>query len=432
MHIADPLREANAKMNCLFVLLFYFCTDAFAASVDVKTYSGYREYQVTGDKESLDKFEESVRRFEARFQEQFLIKRYSATSLQTLVSPELVAFFDEYVQKLNLRATLIFDDISEIIQQEKAPSLRKKGFSWSAYYDIDDIYGYLQNMSATYPQWTELVVGGESYEGRQIKGLRINTPESRTEGKPAIFIESGIHAREWITPATTTYFINQLLTSDNPDIEALRNQFDWHIFPSVNPDGYHFSFTKDRMWRKTRSKSSNGCYGADPNRNWDYNWLKHGANDNPCDYQVYGGSKPFSEIETRTLSQYISNVENLLGYIAFHADAQMLLLPYSDSKEHNDNYNDLVTIGKTSLDYGYKVNHAKYDGPATAAEVLYKASGGSMDWVRFALGTQLVYTYELRGYYFYWPPALIYQQGDEVTQMMLGLFKEAGNLGYYK
>lgn len=60
-----------------------------------------------------------------------------------------------------------------------------------------------------------------------------------------------------------------------------------------------------------------------------------------------------------------------------------------------------------------------------------KASGGSMDWVRHARGTPLVYTYELRGRYFHWPAARISEQGDEVTQMMLGLATEARNLGYY-
>lgn len=68
----------------------------------------------------------------------------------------------------------------------------------------------------------------------------------------------------------------------------------------------------------------------------------YGSSSNPCNYQTYAGSKPFSEIETRSLSEYISGLENMLGYIAFHADAQMLLLPYSDSSEHVDNYDDLV------------------------------------------------------------------------------------------
>lgn len=34
-------------------------------------------------------------------------------------------------------------------------------------------------------------MGGESYEGRQIKGIRINTPTEDGVEKPVFFIESG-------------------------------------------------------------------------------------------------------------------------------------------------------------------------------------------------------------------------------------------------
>ncbi|KPJ19046.1 Zinc carboxypeptidase A 1 [Papilio machaon] len=97
-------------------------------------------------------------------------------------------------------------------------------------------------MSKTYPSWSELIAGGQSYQGRLILGLRINTPRQRNTPKPVVFIESGIHAREWIAPATTRYFINELLTSNDPDITRMRDQFDWRIFPSCNPDGYHYSY----------------------------------------------------------------------------------------------------------------------------------------------------------------------------------------------
>ena len=31
---------------------------------------------------------------------------------------------------------------------------------------------------------------------------------------------------------------------------------------------------QDRMWRKTRRPVANSlCYGADPNRNWDFHWM---------------------------------------------------------------------------------------------------------------------------------------------------------------
>lgn len=52
---------------------------------------------------------------------------------------------------------------------------------------------------------------GTSYEGREIKGLRINV--GGASGKPKIFFEGNIHANEWIGSATITYIINELLTS---------------------------------------------------------------------------------------------------------------------------------------------------------------------------------------------------------------------------
>ncbi|XP_049867077.1 zinc carboxypeptidase-like [Pectinophora gossypiella] len=352
-------------------------------------------------------------------------------TLQMLIAPELVPIFEEIAASAGLKTTLVVDDFSIQIEEEKLARLRHVNFSWNAYYDVDDIHGWLTDTSQKYPEWTKLVVGGKSYEGRKLLGLQIKTPSQKL--KPVIFIESGIHAREWIAPATTTYFINQLLTSSDPSIVAMREQFDWHIFPTVNPDGYHYTFTTDRMWRKTRSKSSNGCYGADPNRNWDYHWMQSGTSNNPCDPQVYGGSRAFSEVETKTLSEYIAGLKNLTAYIDFHSYGPFMLIPFSDSKEHIDNYDDLVKIGKTSLDYGDKVKVGpRYREPATAAEFLYACSGASMDWVRFALGTRLTFVYELRGEQFKWPEKKIALQGDEVTQMILGLLTEARNMGYFK
>lgn len=53
------------------------------------------------------------------------------------------------------------------------------------------INGFLTKISKTYSNWTQVVVGGESYEGRQILGLRINTPSERDEPKNIVFVESG-------------------------------------------------------------------------------------------------------------------------------------------------------------------------------------------------------------------------------------------------
>ncbi|RVE40532.1 hypothetical protein evm_014818 [Chilo suppressalis] len=79
-----------------------------------------------------------------------------------------------------------------IIRLEKSSDRADKGFSWTAYYDVDAINAFLQNVSKSYPDVTEVIVGGESYEGRQITGVRINTPSQNKNDKPVVFIESGI------------------------------------------------------------------------------------------------------------------------------------------------------------------------------------------------------------------------------------------------
>lgn len=65
-----------------------------------------------------------------------------------------------------------------------------------------------------------------------------------SQKNPIIFIESTIHAREWITAATATYLLNELLTSNDPGIREMSNNYDWVFVPVVNVDGYVYSHTK--------------------------------------------------------------------------------------------------------------------------------------------------------------------------------------------
>ena len=62
-----------------------------------------------------------------------------------------------------------------------------------------------------------------------------------------VLFVTGIHAREWICPALSTWILNQLLTSTEADIRFIAENFDWYVFPSTNPDGYQYSHTTVRM-----------------------------------------------------------------------------------------------------------------------------------------------------------------------------------------
>lgn len=108
--------------------------------------------------------------------------------------------------------------------------------SWNSYHSLEDIYSWLDNLAKTNPLVT-LINVGSTYEGRQIKGVKV----SFNPGKRSVFIEGGIHAREWITPATVTYLINELLTSKDKSFRSIADSFDWYLFPVTNPDGYAFT-----------------------------------------------------------------------------------------------------------------------------------------------------------------------------------------------
>ena len=52
-----------------------------------------------------------------------------------------------------------------------------------------------------------------------------------------------MHAAEWITVTGATYFLNELITSNQTEIRYLADNFDWVIVPIANPDGYEYTHT---------------------------------------------------------------------------------------------------------------------------------------------------------------------------------------------
>lgn len=64
---------------------------------------------------------------------------------------------------------------------------------------------------------------------------------SRRSGRKAFFIDGGQVGADWLSPTVVTYLINQLVTGDDPEARSASEDFEWHIFPIVNPDGHQFS-----------------------------------------------------------------------------------------------------------------------------------------------------------------------------------------------
>jgi murein tripeptide amidase MpaA len=58
------------------------------------------------------------------------------------------------------------------------------------------------------------------------------------------------------------------------------DDFEWRIFPCMNPDGYAYSMSVDKKWKKNRSKRpkdpmkpDDNCTGVDLNRNFNTSYF---------------------------------------------------------------------------------------------------------------------------------------------------------------
>lgn len=114
------------------------------------------------------------------------------------------------------------------------------------------------------------LLAGHSHEGRPIRGIKISFGLNKLP--TSIFIESGIHAAEWITYESATYLIDRILNDKSAGADLLR-LYDWYIFPVVNPDGLAYTQNYNRVWRANRKPIENStCVGTDLNRNFGFRW----------------------------------------------------------------------------------------------------------------------------------------------------------------
>uniref|UniRef100_A0A4W3GET7 Carboxypeptidase A6 n=1 Tax=Callorhinchus milii TaxID=7868 RepID=A0A4W3GET7_CALMI len=318
------------------------------------------------------------------------------------------------LQEAGIEYEILISDLQRQIEKQTdiTPSRQRRSnllYSYEVYHSLDEIQNWMYQMNKTHSRLIYLFSIGKSFEGRPLFVLQLGK-RSRPL-KRAVWIDCGIHAREWIGPAFCQWFVKEAVQTyhSDPMMRRLLNQLYFYIMPVFNVDGYHYSWTTDRFWRKTRSNHTNlSCHGVDANRNWNVKWCSEGASLHPC-ADTYCGPLPESEPEVKAVADFLrKHKKRIKAYISFHAYSQMLLYPYSYKYAVIPNFKCVESAAYNAVKALYSAYGIKYKhGPASST--LYISSGSSIDWA-YKHGIPYAFAFELRdtGYYgFLLPESLI-------------------------
>jgi len=288
---------------------------------------------------------------------------------------------------------------------------------------------FLRAVAQSYPskaQFTDSI--GLTTQNRNIFAIRITSGNAANKIK--IVYNSLQHAREWVSGSTVAYIAYMLTTDDK--YASLLDKIEFILIPIVNVDGYVYSRTTDRMWRKNRrANQGSTCIGVDTNRNWGYMWNTGGASANPC-AETYRGINAFSEVETTVVADFITKLTNCRGYVDFHSYSQLWMNPWGYAADLPAADATQKALAREVVSSISKVHGLNY-GHGNSFTVIYQASGGADDWTYGSRKIDWSYSVELRDtgrYGFNLPANQIVPQGEEImaaVQVMAQFIINASN-----
>merc|ERR1712166_1303575 len=195
-------------------------------------------------------------------------------------------------------------------------------------------------------------------------------------------MDGGIHAREWITTATMNWMLSNTLESYGSDetITSIVDGLNIYYAPVSNPDGYSYTWTDDRMHRKTMMPNS--CRSSN---------IGH----------------------------------DFLGYINFHSYSQLWMSPWGYTSSTCKDFDVQNAAAKAAVDALEAVHGTRFEyGPISTT--IYPASGSSADYTYGVANVLFSYGVELRDtgrYGFVLPASEIVPSGEETFEGIKALAK---------
>ena len=307
------------------------------------------------------------------------------------------------------------------------PQIMRDTF-FGGYKSVEEIYAYLDEKVAEFPDLVEKVDIGDSWcklhpgactlpspwNGYDLFVLHI-TNRSIPGPKPVFWADGGIHAREIATPEVVIRMIDYLLDNYNtdPDAHWLVDYHDIWLMPEFNPDGHHIveaggNGNSPYLYRKNGDNvGGGGCswpptafdqFGVDNNRNFPFHWgCCNGSSGFVCD-QTYRGTSAGSEPEdTAIVNKLRTLVADQRGpgdtdpapitatgvYQNIHTDAAVNLFTWGWTSTRMPNYAETNNIAAHMAARNAGGNGYPF---GSIIDQLYPVDGGSIDWAYGELG----------------------------------------------
>jgi len=258
----------------------------------------------------------------------------------------------DLLTKLGLDYKVLIPNVQDLIDAEEREMNMNRSIGapmqnfFQQYNRYSVIVQYMQNFATQNSGFVTYSTIGNTINGLPIPHWRF---QRSANPRGTIFISGGQHAREWIASHVTLYVFTRLVelaNSGDSTANNILNAVRFEVTPLANPDGYEFSHTNTRLWRKNRRNNGGNVFGVDMNRNWnDGNWGGGGASHTPSS-DTYCGTAPNSEPEVQALANLFTSLRaSIYGSIDWHSYSQLILRPYGYTRDNAPNEAALASLG---------------------------------------------------------------------------------------
>jgi len=317
--------------------------------------------------------------------------------------------------------------------------------AFTVYRDFDDpVRGVAAYLRAFAAARTNVQVDsiGASTLGRPILAVKIGAAGDDPARANVIYMAT-YHAREWAATEMALRLMAWLADSLplQPGGAALLASRDAWVIPVVNPDGYQYTFSSTRLWRKNRRGNADGSFGVDLNRNHAGMWGFDDTGSSPApNAETYRGPSAASEPEVRAIEAF-HRAHPPAASISYHTYTGAVLYPWSHANGVRTG-DDAIFRALAGTDLAPaildslpgSVNHYYHPGPGWH---LYPTNGDYTTWAYRTFRTA-AFTVELTSgccvagdyYGFEFPDSepLLARMTQDNLPFALGLLNAAANI----